>query len=139
MAKVIIKYLLTLCILLLGVSSHLYAQACQDFTGAAFVKSVAAAELISHVAPSKAQNPVIQSTSAEESFNTDALEVEEDKEYFSLFKKLSESSQFLAALVHAFTFGYLFRFLTKYVGYSRQHIPFLSSYRSHIILRVFQV
>lgn len=139
MTKVFLKYLLTLCILLLGVSSHLYAQAYKDFTGTAFEKSVSEAELGSHVAASKAQNPIIQSTLAEESFNTDALEVEEDKEYYSLFKKFSESSQFLVALVHAFTFGYLFRFLTKYIGYSKQHLPHLSSYRSHIILQIFQV
>lgn len=141
MIKALIKYLLSLCILLLGGYSQLSAHANEEGDFYSPIKNLKGSEQISigpgQDGPTFILKPASSGTE-KASFTMDAAEIIEEKEEWSSFIKYLADSYYFTVIYYALTFGYLCYFIKKYLPLSKQSFDF-SSYRWYLIFQVFRI
>lgn len=138
MTKASLKYLLSLCILLLCVFGHLCAQSFQEGTGNAFVTSLKAAEHTHLSILSSAPDLRVKVAAIEKSFNTEATDIAEEDEDYLLSKKLVAYSKYLTAALYALTLAYFFRHFKTGLRFCK-HFSFQSSKRRYLFFQVFRI
>ncbi len=141
MIHFLVRFLLSLCVLLLSEYSQLYAYPSQECNSTSFIKTSkeseqARLEFIQH------DQPLIISSSPavteRENAKINAAEIVEE-DYISIsFKKYLESSHFFTALFYALTFGYCCRFIKTCLP-SCKHSIYFSSYKWYLIFRVIRL
>ncbi|WP_125185464.1 hypothetical protein [Botryobacter ruber] len=139
MMKVIVKYLLTLCFLLLSGYSHLSAYSSQQAISGSPASSLSESAYASQETEQD-RNISFSTSSYSEKRNhrIDAAEIEAEEDKLLSFKKFLENSKFLTAVIYAFISGILFRYLSQGFRFYK-HFSHLTSYRWHILLQVFRI
>lgn len=141
MIKALIKYLLSLSILLLSVYSNLYAHSYQECICHASKKTLLRSERASLGSMHTNQTLLLKSTLSsreKETCKIIAAEIEEDKHEWISLKKFLDGSNYFTTLFYALAFGYLGLFLKKCLP-SCKHSIYFSSYKWYLLFRVFRI
>ncbi|WP_200974548.1 hypothetical protein [Echinicola sp. 20G] len=140
MIKFVIRFLLSLCILLSSGYSQLYAHHIQE--GRIHAAEGAFGELDqSQVSAEMGHESFIIKTSLTDNakdYGLDVLEIEEKDDEFIVSNKYLADSSYLTAIFYAFSSGYLIQSITNGLHISK-HLFNTSSYRIHLVLQVFVI
>ena len=142
MIKTLIKYLLSLCILLLSGYGHLSAHAYKESTFYAPLKNLQGSAQVSFDFVKNDQTFIIgSSSSGTEKENciieaTDIKENEEEEYELISFKKHLASSNFFTAIFCALTFGYFYCTFKKILPFWNR-LSYITSYRWYVVFQVF--
>jgi|GEM_PF-1081688 len=136
MMKLLIRLILSLCILLSSGYGQLYAH--KHLSNISH--SLLAADQISAGFNHQDLPHIIKTTSSdtEKGIQINALDIEEEETEFSSSKKCQESSKVLTSIFHAFTSGFLFENIKVGLLPGKQFSN-TSSYRWHLIIQVFRI
>jgi len=138
MTKAILKYLLTLCILLLSVYSHLYAHAYQELPCHShtqrFKGAVHASLGTSH--NDQGFNPRYSLSDSEKSFRLEATDIEEEDYGFVAFRKYLESNYYFTAVFYAIALAFFFRYIKTSLLFCK-HFSYTLSKRRYLLFQVF--
>ena len=140
MIKAFLKYLLLLCIILLSAYGQLSAHAYQASTSNTPIKATIGIEATAFQ-EAKLNQTFISTPSPSGTAKTNHKKIvaaENEVNESDLFKKFLESSKFITAICYAFTFGFLFRHLTKGLLLCEHLVP-TASYRRHLVIQVFRI
>ena len=125
MKKLLIRFFLSLCIILLSGYSQLYAHTYQDGIRHSSIKALLKSE---HAGIGKLQNtqalPHKFSSSVTENLKLSVAEIEEEDDEFISFKKLLEHSNYFTAVFYALVFGCLGLFLSKRLSSDKHSFKF---------------
>lgn len=141
MKKLLIRFFLSLCILLLSGYSQLYAHTYQDCICHSSKKILLSPEHASFGAVQNNQTLLLKSASSiteNENSKLVATAFEcEDEESIS-FKKFLENSNYFTTVFHALVFGFFCLFLKKRL-LSSKHSIYFSSYKWYLLFCVFRI
>ncbi len=141
MTKAILKYLLSLGILLLSVYSNLYAHTPQECICHSSKKTLTKSEHTSFGNVKNSQAHIIKATfsvTENESCKLIAAEVEEEKHEWISFKKYLAYSNYFTSFFYALAFGYFCYLLKKRLPLGK-HSLYFSTHKWFLIFRVFRV
>ena len=139
MKKLLIRFFLSLCVILLSGYSQLYAHTYEDGIRHTSIKVLLKSE---HASFGKVQNnqalPHKFSSSVTESRKLSVAEIEEEDDEFISFKKLLEQSNYFAAVFYALVFGCLGLFLSQRLP-SGKHALYFPSCKLFLLFRVIRI
>ena len=139
MKKLLIRFFLSLCIILLSGYSQLYAHTYQDGIRHSSIKALLKSE---HAGIGKLQNtqalPHKFSSSVTENLKLSVAEIEEEDDELVSFKKLLEHSNYFTAVFYALVFGCLGLFLLKRLP-AGKHALYFSSFKLYLLFRVIRI
>jgi len=140
MIRAFLKYLLSLCILLLSVYSHLYAQTYQGFTSYSLLKKLKGSEhaSIGAVQNDQAFSFKYASPVPEKSFKVEATDIEEEDYKFISFKKYLESNSYFTAAFYALALAFFFRYIKTSLLFCK-HFSYTLSQRRYLLFQVFRI
>ena len=142
MTKALIKYLLSLFILLLSVYGQLYAYPSQDCICHSSKRTLVRSAHANFGTPQKSQSLILKSTLTNTETKTCkivAAEIdEEEKHEWVSFKKYLENSNYFTSVFNALVFGYFCLFLKKRLP-ACQDALYFSSYKRYILFRVIRI
>jgi hypothetical protein len=138
MTKALMKYLLSLCILLLSGYGHLYAQPHQEGTTHP-LKGVVHAASIGTLQHDLAAILKVSKPSAEkERNNLYSTESEKEEDESLSFHKIVDNTHFIAAVFYAHALALLLSVLARVLHFCK-HFSYFSSHRLYLIFRVFRI
>ncbi|MFD1187116.1 hypothetical protein [Pontibacter rugosus] len=136
--KAVLRYFLSLCILLLSVHGQAFAQAYQHDTGSAFLTNFKATQHFSFRYLDLAPDFTVKAAAVEKNLNAEAADIEEEDKEYLVSGKLLEYSKYLTAALYALTLAYFFRFFKTSLLFCK-HISDNSSKRRYLIFQVFRI
>lgn len=140
MIKFLIRFLLSLCILLLSGYSHLHAHAYQELSSYALIKNLKGSEHVSFRTVQNVQTFIssLSPSVTEKSFKVEAAEIEEEENKSVSFKKYLENSNYLTAVFYVLALAYFFRYIKTSLLFCK-HFSYTLSQRRYLIFHVFRI
>ncbi|WP_026993733.1 hypothetical protein [Flectobacillus major] len=141
MNKAYIKYLIPLCILLLGFSGQLTANMQKERVFYTPIKSLHEIKLVGnnfHQVPTASLSRVVSSESKEKLFYFDEEQEEDEKESFTLYKKSLANSNVSSAIFYSW-YAIVSLFNTSPVLHFGKHFSQYPLNKLFIVFRVFRI
>ncbi|CAN5915810.1 hypothetical protein BH24BAC1_BH24BAC1_10490 [soil metagenome] len=138
MIRSFLKYLLSLCILLLSVYGQLYAQTYQEFDRSSLIQILKGTELASYGIQQNDLASTYSSSDRERHLNLEATDIEEEKNKFASSRKKVASSIFFSAAFFALLLANFFCYV-KTCLLSCKHFSYTLSKRRYLIFEVFRI
>jgi hypothetical protein len=141
MTKALIKYFLSLLILLLCVYSQLYARTYQDAISHSSESTLLLRSEPASIATGQNSKALILKSvyyGIENQSNIVATEIEEEKHEWLSFKKFLECSNYFTTVFYILAFGYFCLFFKKRLPSCKRSIYF-SFYKWYLLFRVIRI
>lgn len=134
------KYLLSLCILLLSVHSQLYAQPGQGFAGISLTKGSVGSGLAGYGTLQADQASKLRyfSPGTDESLRLEATDIEEEEDESVSFKKILASGDYFAAALYSLLLALFFCHFKTGLRHCKQ-FSHNSSKRRFLLFQVFRI
>ncbi|QNF35146.1 hypothetical protein HUW51_21390 [Adhaeribacter swui] len=141
MTKALLKYILSLGILLLSVYGNLYARSYQECICHSSQKSVVKSEQTSLGTTSDFHSLIVKARlfgTESESCKMVASEIEEEKHEWISFKKFLAHNNYFTSLFYILAFGYFALFFKKRLP-TCKHSVYFAAYKWFLLFRVIRI